>query len=103
MEESSLVADVLIFMRSLSNEKCHMDMASICPNCVAQLCREYSMSAVNFVLIFRANTTLRALYIHLPHAANTTRTQRDEDTHCEEKCITLLIGKVETALYIILK
>jgi len=50
------------------------------------------MSAVNFVLIFRANTTLRALCIHFPHAANTTRTQRDEDTgtynkHCEGKCI----------------
>jgi len=79
-----------------------MDVASICPNCVAPLCREYSMSAVNFVIIFRANTTLRALRIHLPSTANTTRKQRDEDTgicskHREGESIILLIGKVQTA------
>ena len=92
-------------MRSLSNEKCRMDVASVCPNCVAPLCRE---SAVNFVLIYRASTTLKALCIHLPSTANTTRTQRDEDTgtynkHCEGVSIILLVGKVETALNIILK
>ena len=66
------------------------------------------MYAVNFVLIFRANTTLRALCIHLQSTANTTGTERDEDTgtynkHCEGVSIILLIGKVGTALYIILK
>ena len=60
------------------------------------------MSAVNFVLIFRANTTRRSLRIHLPHTANTTHTQRDDDTetynkHCEGKSVILLIGKADTA------
>jgi hypothetical protein len=76
-----------------------MDVASICPTCVTPFCREYTMSAINFVIIFRANTTLRALRIHLSSTANTTRMQRDEDTgtyskHCEGESIILLIGKV---------